>query len=515
MKYMHRIGLLGFVSLSLAAQFSWSGPSFADSISSSQKSAAEEEGKPSARKILKRLSEGVSRITLSNGMRVVIFRRPHAPVFNGQIWVKVGGVNELPGTTGVAHLLEHMAFKGTSSVGTKDYEKEKVLLEQYEKLIHRHSEKKASAEEIKELASLQRELESLWINNEFSRIYNNHGAVGLNAATGKDYTYYTVSLPSNAFELWCWMESDRLLNPVFRQFYKELQVVIEERRMRTDDDPGGKMYEALLATAFWAHPNRLPVIGWPSDLAKLTTADVTDFYKMFYQPENMVIGIVGDIDPASAKPVLERYFGRIPKGSSKPRNIELQEEAQEGERRTVVKFDAQPRLAVAFHKPVYPHDDDLYFAVLHDLLSGGRSSIFYRELVLGKQIATSVSTSEAPGELFPSLFYVWAVPKSGVSNETLLREIQAILDRMKTKLVSEEDLKAARKRVRVDLLSSLDSNSGLARTLGHAELLWGNWEVLFDMYDKIFATSAQDLQRLAKTYFKLDNRTVVFLERKD
>ncbi len=465
-----------------------------------------------AREILHTLADGVQRFTLSNGLRVILFRRHQAPVFTGHLWVRVGGVDEFPGTTGVAHLLEHMAFKGSNTIGTKDYEKEVELLEQYEALVS-ESEKSDSKELRAKMEIVKTELEKLWVNNEFSLIYQRRGATGLNAATGKDYTYYTVSLPTSAFDLWCWMESDRLLNPVFRQFYKEREVVREERRMRTDDSPAGKLYEALLATAFRSHPNRLPVIGWPSDLAQLRTADIKAFYQTYYRPDNMVIGLVGDLDVEEVRPALEKYFGRIPKAEGPIPHVRTREEAQVGERTAVVHFDAKPMLAMAFHKPVYPHPDDLKFAVVHSLLSEGRSSLLRRELIQEKKIATSIATSEAPGELYPSLFYVWGSPSSGTSNLELVEEVQKILNRLKDQLVSESDLEAAKKRVRVDLLNSMSSNGGLARTLAHAELLWGDWNVLFEMYDAILSTSREDVQRLAQTYFRNENRTVVRLER--
>ena len=249
------------------------------------------------------------KLRLSNGLRVLVFPRKQAPVFSGHIWVKVGSVNETPGVTGVSHMFEHMAFKGSEVIGTKDYREEEKLLEKLDALMSGGLDGPEAMEQAKDLRA---KLETLWENNEFSRIYQKAGAVGLNAATGKDYTFYLVSLPSTAFELWCWMESDRLLNPVVRQFYKERAVVAEERRMRVDDNPGGMLYEALLATAFWAHPNRLPTIGWASDLHQLKADDVKKFYAKYYRPDNMVVALVGDLDAETIRPLLEKYFGRIP-----------------------------------------------------------------------------------------------------------------------------------------------------------------------------------------------------------
>jgi predicted Zn-dependent peptidase len=474
----------------------------------------------STREILHRLAEGVQRITLSNGLRVLYFRRTQAPVFSAQIWVKVGGVDEVPGVTGVAHMLEHMAFKGSTTIGTKDYAAEKKLLERFEQLQlglekTRKAGKKADSETLAEIESLRAQLEELWIPNEFSNVYQRQGGVGLNAATGKDYTYYLVSLPSVAFELWAWMESDRLLNPVFRQFYKERDVVLEERRMRTDDSPGGKLYEALLASAFWTHPNRLPIIGWPSDLANLSVANVENFYRQHYRPDNMVVSLIGDLEPDQVRSTLEKYFGRIPAAKSELPRVTVKEEKQEGTRESTVYFDAEPRFALAYHKPVFPfHKDDLHFGVLHGVLSDGRSSILYRELVKEKQLATSVSSSEAPGERFPNLFYIWASPRHGVGNDKLVAAVDEVLERLKTESIPQKDIDAAKKRIRVDILNTLASNSGLAKTLAHAELLWGDWQVLFEMYDTMLSTDAQDLKRIASTYFTPENRTLVRLERR-
>ena len=514
MNVCRAVSLVVFVSLSLIspATAEPAGKSDAEPRGKSENAAAPI-GK-SAREILHRLSGGVESFTLSNGIRVVTFKRNQAPVFSAQIWVKVGGVNEVPGTTGIAHLLEHMAFKGSKTIGTKDYRREAELLARQDKLIDQVESGTDPKTLVPQFEEIKKELESLWLSNEYATVYQKSGAVGMNAATSKDYTYYEVALPSTAFELWCWMESDKLLNPVFRQFYKEREVVMEERRMRTDDSPEGKLYETMLYTAFTMHPNRLPVIGWASDIQQLRTRDIQKLYKEYYRPDNIVIGLVGNLDVEKIKPQLEKYFGRLPKRETPIPRVRVVEAAQETERKAIVHFDAEPQFVLAFNKPVYPDKDDLQFAVLHSLLSDGRSSILNKELVQQKQIATGISTSEAPGELYPSLFYVFGSPARGVSNERMLKEVQDILDRFKTKDVSDEDLEAAKKRVRVDLLNTLSSNDGLVETLAHAELLWGDWQVLFTMYDTILGTTKEDIKRLAQKYFRTENRTVVFLEKK-
>lgn len=458
------------------------------------------------------LREGVKRFKLSNGLRVLYYRRAIAPVFTGQIWVRVGGVNEQTGSTGISHLLEHMAFKGTEKIGTKDFQKEKPLLERIEQILQ-VTDKKVPFTENPDYKKTLQELQKLWVDNEFSLIYKNAGAVGLNAATSKDYTYYTVALPKNAFELWCWMESERLLNPVFRQFYEEREVVLEERRSRVDDSPDGRLYELLLATAFPAHPNRLPVIGWESDVSQLTASETAEFYRTYYRPDNMVIGLVGDLDEEVVRTLLEKYFSRLPEVNTALPQIRTKILPQKGERQVAVEFDAEPTLFMSYHKPAFPDRDDAAFAVLHSVLSGGRSSVFHRELVLKKQIASSVYTTEAPGELFDSLFVVGATPKKGVSVQRLRDEIQAIIDRYQTTLISEDEVSAAKRQVQVGFLNGLNSNSGLAQTIAKTELLWNDWEALFRQYEQIHSTSAEDVKRLVQKYLRVPNRTFAYTYR--
>lgn len=466
----------------------------------------------SADDALDRVRNGVVRFTLPNGLRVLYYRRGVAPVFTGEVWVKVGAVDEPAKMSGIAHLLEHMAFKGTESVGTKDYTREKDLLERLEALVVKADDQRAvlESEEVKQIYA---ELSELWTDNEFGRIYNNAGSRGLNAGTAKDYTYYTVSLPSVAFELWCWMESERLLHPVFRQFYSEREVVREERRMNWDDNPQGILYETLFKIAYFTHPNRLPTIGLPSDLARVTATEMKEFYTTFYRPDNIVLSLVGDLEEEEVRALVERYFSRLPKREGRIPTVDAVEPEQRGRREAEVLFDAERALMLGYHKPVYPDADDSRFAVMHELLSGGRSSILERELVQEKRLASGIETFEGPGNRFPSLFIIGATPQAGVTNEKLQEEIQRILDRLRTMRVDEKKLAALKRRVRVSLLKNLDSNSGLSSALGEAEALWGDWTQIFQMYDQVNQTTAEDLSRLATTYLKRTNSTFVHLEK--
>ncbi len=460
-----------------------------------------------------RLKNGVERFELSNGLRVVMYRRDRAPIFAGQTWVKVGGVDEVPGKSGVSHMLEHMAFKGTTTIGTKNYQEEEPLLARLDVLFGKES---LTESDKKEVFKVYEKLSKLWVQDEFSKLYKERGGVSLNAGTSKDYTFYMISLPTSAFEFWCWMESERLLNPVFRQFYKEREVVQEERRMRTDDNPSGKLYETAMAMSFMSHPNRLPTIGWATDITKLTVADLKELYDAYYIPKNMVISLVGDLEVEKVKPMLEKYFGRIPGTKQIIPEVRTVELPQGGARDIVVEFDTSPAFMLTYHKPVFPYNpDDAYFAVLHGILSDGRSSLLYKELVEEKKIATAISTGEGPGERYPSVFYAYGMPAKGVLNIRLKNEVVKIFNRLKNQKVNETDIEAAKRRIRVGFISGLASNYGLARSLGHSELLWGDWQKMFELYELMFETTAEDVQRLVKTYFIESESTFVHLEKEE
>ncbi|MCC6953710.1 MAG: insulinase family protein [Deltaproteobacteria bacterium] len=459
-----------------------------------------------------RLEQGVSRFTLSNGMRVVFFRREEAPVFSGQVWVKAGGVDERPGITGLAHFLEHMAFKGSQTIGTKDFTKEKPLLERFEKLVTESPDQYVALQS-DEAKSILRELSEIWVDNEFGSIYEQSGGQGLNAMTSKDFTAYMVSLPSVAFELWCWMESERLLSPVFRQFYREREVIQEERRMNYDDSPNGKMYELLLETAYTAHPYRMPNIGYSQDLRALTETQMRTFYKTYYHPENIVLSIVGDVEPERAHELLERYFSRVPRSSEGVPTIATVEPAQTAMREAVLRLDAEPELSLAYHKPVWPNEDDARFSVVHELLSEVRSSILRKELVREKKLAASVASYEAPGTRYPSLFLIGATPSRGVSNDRLRREIQSTLNRLARTPVPSSDLAAAKRRAKVELIDSLDSNDDLSQIFAYSELLFNDPLAPLRMYEVIERTTGEDVQRLIQEYLSEPQSTYIRIEK--
>ncbi|UCD51535.1 MAG: insulinase family protein, partial [Phycisphaerales bacterium] len=335
---------------------------------------------------------------------------------------------------------------------------------------------------------------------------------GLNAGTSADYTVYFVNLPSNKLELWMLMESDRFLNPVLREFYKEKDVVMEERRMRTETQPVGKLLEEFLAVAYKAHPYGQPVIGHMSDLEALTRSEAEAFFRTHYGPTNLTMAIVGDVDPARVKALATEYFGRIP-ARPHPRPVETVEPPQQGERRVIIEDPAQPFVLIGYHKPGINHPDNAVFDAITDIVGMGRTSRLYKSLVKEKRIAMYASGFQGmPGNKYPGLFLFYAVPARGHSSQECEEAIYAEIERLKDEVVDAEDLKKAKTRARAAVIRQLRSNSGLAGQLTAFEVMTGDWRNLFKQIDQIDQVTAEDIQRVARQYFTTKNRTVGIIQ---
>jgi predicted Zn-dependent peptidase len=463
----------------------------------------------------------VSRITLDNGMRFLLVKRGVAPVFAANLRFKVGSADDPGGETGLAHLFEHLAFKGTSTIGTRDAKKEAGILDATDRAVmdllgELERGERADAARLKslreELASLQKSLQEITVKDELSQILTGNGATGLNASTSTDLTSYVVALPSNRLELWCALESARLRDPVLREFYSERDVVMEERRMRIDNQPQGMLYEQLLLTAFQAHPYRAPTVGFPSDLEHLTRPAAMEFRRRHYLPNNAVGALVGDIDPAAAERLIKRYFGGIPSGplASGPPTVEP---AQNGERRVAVEFDAEPELMLAFHKNVWPSPDDPVFQVIDSLLTSGRTSRLFRRLVLETRVAADVYSLQAPGDRYPNLFLIGAVPRAPHTPAEVETGILQEVHRLATEPVEERELQKIRNQVEASFLYPLRSNVGLASQLSYFEIVTGDWNNLAAYKKALMATTPARVQELARKTFVPSNLTVAVLSR--
>ena len=468
-----------------------------------------------SRSALVALKERVQRFTLKNGLKVIMYRRGIAPVFSANLAVRVGGIDESVGSTGLAHMFEHMAFKGTSSLGTKDFSREQSLLKEQEEIAARSSGGVNLTESDRaRWGDLQAELEKIWDTTAFDRELKKHGAENLNAYTSQEITAYFVDLPRPAFEFWCWLESERLRDPVLRQFYQERDVVMEERRMRVEDDPRGKLYEALLGIAFLRHQYRNPLIGYAADISRLTATRAEVFRAKHYVPSNMVITLVGDVDPQRDLELVRKYFEQLP-GGAPPLRETLAEAPQQGEREFVLEETASPTTMIAYHKPVFPHPDDVLISVMLEILGGGRISPLHRELVQKRKLAAQVSYSEGPGQSFPNLMYFSLTPKAPHTNLEVLQAFDQVVEDFIRKGATAKQLAIAKRTTAKEYIDSLRTSNSLAHILGSTELRYGNWERLIDWYDAVMQVSEADVKRVARLYLQRHSRTVGRLEKKE
>jgi len=460
---------------------------------------------------------------LANGLTVIICERPEAPVFSFFTHVDVGSVQDPMDKTGLAHMFEHMAFKGTDTIGTRDYPDEKVALAKVEtayaayiaerdKPVDRDEKKLKQLEQSWKDAIAAADKFSAPYNNEFGKIVESQGGEGMNASTDYDETEYHYSFPVNRLELWAYLESERFLHPVMRQFYKERNVVIEERRMRVDSNPVGRLLEQFTEEAFAAHPYHRPTIGWISDLNSFSATDAQNFFNAYYVPSNMVVTVVGDVKASEAMPIVEKYFSRIP-ARPKPDTATTVEPPQNSERTVVLHEQSQPLYLEGYHRPDYRNPDDQVYDAIADLMSNGRTSRLYRALVRDKQIASdSAGFTGLPGTKYPQLFAFYAFPIPGHTTQEVGNAIHAEIDRLKKEDISDEELKMIKTRAKANLIRSLGSNEGLASDLSLYQARYDDWRELFRSVDRIEKVTKADIRRVANKTFTPDNRTVGIIE---
>jgi len=458
---------------------------------------------------------------LDNGLTVLICERPEAPVFSFYTHVDAGSAQDPLGKTGLAHMFEHMAFKGTDTIGTKDYAAEKVALAKVETAYAaylKERDKPVGRDEQK-----LKQLEKAWhdaigdaqqyvIPEQFTEILERNGGEDINASTNYDETNYFYSLPANRLELWAYLESARFSHPVMREFYKERNVVIEERRMRTDSNPVGRLIEQFTTAAFQAHPYHRPTVGWMSDLNSFSATDAQKFFDEYYVPSNMVVAVVGDVKPAEALPIIEKYFSRIP-SHEKPDERTTTEPPQNSERRVVLSETAQPFYVEGYHRPDYRSPDDAVYDGIADLMSEGRTSRLYRALVRDKKIASDAAgITGYPGTKYPHLFAFYAVPLPGHKPQEMADAIHVEIEKIKKEDISDDELKMIKTRAKANLIRGLGNNSGLAFELGIEQARYDDWRELFHEVDRIEKITKADIRRVANQTFTDNNRTVGIIE---
>jgi predicted Zn-dependent peptidase len=470
---------------------------------------------------LKSFEQKITTKVLPNGLTIIVCERSDAPVFSYSTFINAGDVDDPSGESGLAHMFEHLAFKGTSQIGTTDYAAEKVALAkvevanaayeaEYLKPVGRDEHKLA---ELKKLfLEAQAEAHKFVVPNQFTDIAERNGAEGLNAETGLDETQYFWSMPENRLELWAYMESSRLADTVPREFYKERDVVIEERRMRTDSNPEGRLFEQFIATAYVAHPYGRSGIGWPSEVSQINATEAMEFHKKYYVGANIVVSVVGDVKASEAMPMLEKYFSRVP-GGPRPEEMTTVEPKQFAEKTVVIRDPSQPIYMEGYHRPDYRDPDNAVYDAISDILSNGRVSRLYRSLVRDQQIAAvAEGVSPYPGDKYPSLFVFYAAPLPGHTSQEMRDAIHKEIEKLKTADVTDEELAMYKTRTRADLLRGLADNQGLANDLAEYQTRYGDWRELFLQLDKVDKVTKADIRRVASQVFIAGNRTEAWTE---
>ncbi|MBD2493094.1 insulinase family protein [Nostoc sp. FACHB-280] len=471
--------------------------------------------KSSIQPYLDRVVKQLTKFQLDNGMKFIVLERHQAPVVSFLTYADVGGVDEPDGKTGVAHFLEHLAFKGTQRIGTTDYKAEKPLLERLEQLdsqirTAKAENKKADVTRLQaEFKQVEAQAVKLVKQNEMGQIVEQAGGVGLNANTSTEATRYFYSFPSNKLELWMSLESERFLEPVLsREFYKEKEVILEERRLRVENSPIGLMVEKFIDAAYKVHPYRRPVIGYDEDIRNLTPTDVKQFFNTYYAPNNLAIAIVGDVNPNEVKRLAQIYFGRFP-SKPKPKSEIPVEPKQTETRQVTLELPSQPWYLEGYHRPAVTHPDNAVYEIISRLLSEGRTSRLYKSLVEKQQLAlTAQGYSGFPGDKYPNLLLFYALTAPGHTVDELATGLRQEIDNLKTQPVTATELQRVKTQARADLLRSLDSNTGMAQLLLEYEVKTGDWQNLFKQLDEIAAVTPADIQRVAKAAFTPENRTI-------
>lgn len=473
--------------------------------------------------------------TLANGLKILMIQKSDIPRVVCHIYYKVGSINEKPGITGIAHLHEHMMFKGTRLMGVTDFDKQADINNRIDELmqkIYREKFWNADGGDKEKIAQWQNECDELVrsekqyiIKDDLWTLYMKNGGTGLNASTSNEVTGYYVTLPSNKVELQMWLESDRMANAYFREFYSEKDVVMEERRL-SENRPGFFFSEQVNAAFYAASPYHWGVIGWMDDLRKINKTDLVVFNKSYYVPNNAVAIYVGDLEPENIIQMAETYFGRIPKGPDiEP--IRTYEPPQYSEKRMYGKGPSQTSLQMMFHVPHDGHPDTAPLEVLASVLGsgggggfrgrrgggGGGTGRLYKILVEEKQLAVSVSASSR-AQWYAGAFQFRATPRidKNVQPEDLEKEIWVEIEKIKKDGVTDKELQKAKNKFEARFIRSLSSTSGLARTLGRAELHRG-WRSVITDIDDLKNVTNEDIKKVAEKYFVKDNSLTAIYRR--
>ena len=471
---------------------------------------------------------------LPNGLRLLLVERHDEPTIAGGWVAHVGSSNERLGITGIAHLFEHMMFKGTPTVGTKDYRKDLEIIAAQERvrdqmrleecrmraeyrrgaiddLLKPENKTERYRELEAEFAKLVTAQRDILVKNDFDRIYSGAGGSSMNAFTSEDMTAYFVAVPANKIELWMWMESERILHPVFREFYAERDVVFEERRMRTESTPLGRFQEEFNALFWESSPYAWPTVGWPSDLPAITKAQADEFYSIYYSPQNITLILVGDFQPDQAEAQVRKYFERIPRGPNTPPDVVTLEVKQLAEKRMNAEAETNPQVDILWHTVAFRHRDSYPLEILAQLLST-RTGRLYKSLVLGHGVATETYAGQS-SQKWEGLFNAGGEIREGHSPAEVEQGIYDNLEQLKQQEVPREELQKVKNNFAAAEYRKLSSNfpilMHLIRNDGE-----GDWREINEAGAKIQAVTAADVKRVANAYFTKENRAVATYTRK-
>ena len=473
-----------------------------------------------------RITDQVREVTLANGLRLLLVQRPGQPKIAAGWVARVGSANERPGITGISHLFEHMMFKGSPRIGTRDAELDDELRAQLDDVrsqmfaLERGFRERvrlgaaesvdAAAQGNEQMAELKVRFQELLeaqrdnlVKDEFDQIYTQAGATGMNAFTNEDMTVYFINVPRNKLELWFWMESERLAQPVFREFYSERDVVFEERRMRTDSTPTGAHDEVFDALFWRGHPYGWPTVGWPSDIAAITRQQAEDYFDAYYAPNNLMLALVGDFDEDVAVEYANRYFGPIPAPDSEPPDVITLSMPLLGQITYEASVDAPPSSEILYPTVAFGGDDDPALQVLAGALSGDTGRL-YKRLVLKDQIATGVRAS-ANSLKYDGSFSVSASGKTDVSPARLRDVMLEELDLIKRNGISEYELDKVRNLLVADRYRRLRDPFFVLIQLLYFEGL-RSWQMMDSYYDRVLEVTREEVQAVANRYLIDDNR---------
>ncbi|UCG51443.1 MAG: insulinase family protein [Candidatus Latescibacterota bacterium] len=489
---------------------------------------------------------------LDNGMQILMVERHEAPTIMAAIFARVGSSNETTGITGISHLFEHMMFKGTETIGTKDIKRDREIMAQLDSLrVLMRAEERVMREKLRrgeisdmldpeaktpryreldaEFDALILEQRELIIKDHLDELYTKHGGFFLNAFTSDDMTGYFIRLPKNKIELFMWLESDRFKKPIFREFYSERDVVREERRRGVDSTPTGLIEEDFRAMFWKSSSYHWDVIGWPSDLGSITREQANAYYDTYYAPNNLTMILVGDLEPDKMIKLIKKYFERIPRGEIDPPDVVTLEEKQYGEKRLVAEAETNPKAEIWYHTVAWKHTDSYPLEVLAGIMSG-KTGRLYKKLVEEKGIAKSsagggrmrmfgggdlaVGANQDSKE-YAGAFQITADGVSGVKAEQLEEAMIEVIEDLKTDPVSEEELQKVKNQLRVQKIRFMDIMSGIGILfyLGQNAAL-GDWTEANNNPEMCDKVTAKDVQRVANTYFAKDQKNVMIVNTK-